>query len=132
MLRVVRNIRLMLLFGALAGVAGSGLSNARLVAQSDLTPPTVTVRSPATNATAVSPDVNVQATFSEPVQPATISIVLRNASNAIVPGVVSYDSIANAVTLDPSAGLSAATYTVTVSGARDLSSNLMASVSWSC
>ena len=74
---------------------------------------------------------NVTATFSQDVQPGTISFVLKNGSTT-VPATVTYDVASHIVTLDPSANLAAGTtYTATLSGAQDLSGNTMTSTSWS-
>ncbi len=99
----------------------------------DTTPPTVTAETPAPNATGVSTTTTVTATFSEPVQPSTISFVLKDSSNNTVASTVSYNSSTNTATLTPNAALAnAATYTATVSGAKDLAGNAMTSpVTWS-
>ena len=55
-------------------------------AQGDLTPPTVVARTPATGATGVSVQTTVSVVFSEPVQPATPVVELRNSSNKQIPG----------------------------------------------
>ena len=55
----------------------------------DTTPPTITARSPASGATGVPTGADVTATFSEAMDPATISgttVQLRNSSNTLVPG----------------------------------------------
>jgi hypothetical protein len=94
--------------------------------------PALTGRSPATNATNVSPMANVTASFSEPVSPGSISFELRDESNAIVPAAVSYDAATRIATLDPNAPLGTTmTYTATVSGATDGAGNVMSPVSWS-
>jgi methionine-rich copper-binding protein CopC len=99
---------------------------------SDTTPPTVTGRSPAAGATGVSIGTAVTATFSESVQPGTISFVLKDAGGNIVPAGLSYTAGTNTATLTPNAALSASTtYTATVSGAQDLAGNTMTAVSWS-
>ncbi len=54
-------------------------------AQGDLTPPTVVARTPATGATGVSVQTTVSVVFSEPVQPATPVVELRNSSNQLIP-----------------------------------------------
>jgi hypothetical protein len=98
----------------------------------DTTPPTVTAQSPAAGATGVALGSEVAATFSEPVQPGTISIVVKDPNGQVVSGSASYDSSTKTVTFSPSAALAAlTTYTVTVSGAQDPAGNTMTSVSWS-
>jgi glucose/arabinose dehydrogenase len=125
---------------AIVGLAAAGLSAAALgtflpIAVSaqggDVTPPTLTSRSPAPGATGVSTLINGKATFSEPIQAATLSMVLRNSSNQVVASQVTYDNATRTATLDPSSELAGTqTFTVTVSGARDLAGNVMTQVSW--
>jgi len=96
-------------------------------AAADTTPPTVTATSPTSGAVGVGVAAAVTATFSEPVQPATVSFTLRDPSNAVVPGLVSYDGPSRTATLKPNANLVGSTvYTATVSGAQDLAGNPMA------
>jgi hypothetical protein len=98
----------------------------------DVTPPTLTGRSPAAGATGVSPVVNARAIFSEPIQAATLSMVLRNAANQMIAAQVTYDAATRTATLDPNADLAGgAEFTVTVSNARDLAGNVMTTTAWS-
>jgi hypothetical protein len=99
----------------------------------DTVPPAVTGRSPAANATAVQTSASVTATFNEDVTPGSITFVLRDPTNALVPASVTYDQDSRTVTLKPDAVLKEATaYTVTLSGATDLAGNPMAEpVVWS-
>jgi hypothetical protein len=98
----------------------------------DLTAPVVYDLAPADGASPVSVAANVKATFDEPVQANTISMVLRDAANNVVNAAVTYDAGTRTVTLDPAANLARdATYTVTLSGAKDAAGNTMATVSWS-
>ena len=98
----------------------------------DTQPPTVTVQSPAMNASGVSTGINVRVTFSEPIQPATLSMELRNSSNVVASVVLSYDAGSATATLNPNSDLAGGqTFTVTVSGVRDLAGNLMAPATWS-
>ena len=73
--------------------------------------PTVTARNIVPNATAVARATNVTATFSEAVTgTSTTTVTLRNATtNALIPAVVSYNTLTRVVTLDPSATLAANT-----------------------
>ena len=97
----------------------------------DTTVPTVSARTPVSGATGVPVGSVVTATFSENVQATTVSFVLKNGSNT-VSSTVTYDPTSNTVTLDPAANLApSTTYTVTLSGAQDLSGNTMTSTSWS-
>jgi methionine-rich copper-binding protein CopC len=98
----------------------------------DTTPPTVTSTNPAAGATAVATTTTVTATFSEPVQAGTIAMTLKNGAGTAVTGTTAYDSTAQKATFTPSAALAAGTtYTATVSGAKDLAGNTMASTTWS-
>lgn len=97
----------------------------------DTTAPTVTGTSPANGATGVAVSSNVSATFSEAMDPATLSgttFTLESAGGA-VSGTVTYDSASNTATLNPASDLAAGiTYTATVTtGAKDLAGNALAS-----
>ena len=86
---------------------------------SDTTPPTITDRHPAPNATSVPLNTNVTAQFSEPMNPATISSssvhLRKQGSGTDVPAAVSYSG--TTATLDPNADLDPnSVYTVTVDG----------------
>ena len=97
----------------------------------DTTPPTVTGRTPAPNATGVATTTSVTATFSEQVSPASIAFTLTGPGGA-VPAGVGYDSASMTATLSPTSALAAnTTYTASVSGAQDAAGNTMAPVSWS-
>src|SRR5207247_3722550 len=96
------------------------------------TPPTVTGRTPAAGASGVPVTTTATATFSEAVTASTISFVLRDSANAVVPSAVSYDAATRTATLTPGSPLSSlSSYTATVSGAQDAAGNTMAAVSWS-
>jgi hypothetical protein len=99
----------------------------------DVTPPVVSGFTPANGATGLSVSTAPSVTFSEAVQPATVSFVLRDAANNVVPGSAGYNAGTRTVTFTPSAALgSSSTYTATVSGAQDLSGNVMVGQStWS-
>ena len=101
-------------------------------AQGDLTPPTVTAGTPAPGATGVSVQTTVSVVFSEPIQPATPVVELRNSSNQLIPGQLAYDAPTQTAKLTPNAALvGSQTYTVTARSARDLAGNTMTQVSWS-
>ena len=97
------------------------------------TAPTVTGETPAQGAMGLSTSApNITATFSEVVQPGTISFVLKDSAGNIVAGSSTYNSATNTATLTPSGALDPSkTYTVTLSGAQDLAGNPMAPFSWS-
>lgn len=86
----------------------------------DTTPPTVTATSPAAGAVGVSATANVTATFSEVMNATTIStssFELRDAANAIVSAVVTYNTTTRVATLNPTSSLVGGTlYTATVRG----------------
>jgi hypothetical protein len=102
----------------------------------DTTPPTVTSFSPSAGATNVNATSNVTVTFSEAMDATTVSgttVELRDPSNALVTGSVSYNSVSFTATLDPTASLAAGTtYTARVRGGatdprvKDLTGNALA------
>ncbi|MBK8986876.1 MAG: DUF4082 domain-containing protein [Chloroflexi bacterium] len=74
----------------------------------DTTPPTVISTSPAANATGVGVNASVTATFSEAIDPATLTastFELRDPGNALVAAAVSYSAGSRTATLDPDAAL---------------------------
>jgi hypothetical protein len=101
----------------------------------DTTPPTVTGVTPASGATAVSGGTAVTATFSEDMNPATLTsstFVLRNPSGVAVAATVGYSAATRVATLTPSAVLAGSTtFTATVnagaSGVKDIAGNPLAS-----
>ena len=114
-----------------AALVLSGFLSPAPSGQGDVTPPTISAQSPAANATGVSTLIDVRASFSEPIQSATLVMQLRNSGNQLVAAAVTYDAPSRTATLDPTAELTGSqTFTVTVSGARDLAGNTMATVSW--
>lgn len=98
----------------------------------DTTPPTVTGKAPADGTTGVSTGSLVTATFSESVQASTVTVGLSGPSGAVT-GTQAYVDSSKTVTFTPSAALAAgATYTATVSGAKDAAGNATtAPVTWS-
>lgn len=102
------------------------------LSSTDSTPPTVAAAVPASGATGVSVTSTVSATFSKPVQPATIGFVVKDPANNPVPGSTSYNASTRTTTFTPTSALAFSTvYTATVSGARDLNGNQMVPYSWS-
>ena len=107
----------------------------------DTTPPTITGTSPAAGATGVATTVNPTATFSEAVDPTTISTstfsLVKNGTTTALAATVAYTSASHVATLSPTAALVAGTaYTATVKGStggvKDVAGNLLvASLSWS-
>src|SRR5690606_25804176 len=73
----------------------------------------------------------ISVTFSEAVQPATISFQLRDPFGNIVSTDLSYDADSRVARLDPTTDLlPLTTYTATVQGATDTVGNEMAPVTW--
>ena len=105
----------------------------------DVTPPTLTGQAPSGGATGVAVATNVAATFSEAMNPATLTTstftLVKQGTSTPIAATVSYAS--QVATLDPSADLAASTtYVATVkggaSGAKDVAGNALATdVSWS-
>lgn len=95
----------------------------------DTNAPSVVSVVPANGALNVALNTTVRVTFSEPMDPAsltTTTVSLRNTvTSAVVPATVTYDASANTAVLTPSAPLAANTnYTLTVTtGARDAAGN---------
>ncbi len=102
-----------------------------------LTAPAVAALTPAANSSGAAVGVNVTATFSTAVQGVGGStFVLRNASGATVPAVVSYDAATHTATLNPEVLLAASQkYTVTLTGGasaiRDAAGTPFVTGSWS-
>ena len=101
----------------------------------DITPPTVTAKTPAAGATNVPATTNVTATFSEDVQPPTSSTFKLKISGTtkVVTATVTYDPSTRTATLHPNAALNAGTkYAATLTaGNKDLAGNALKSTSWS-
>ena len=117
-------------------------ANARITCSNtgDITPPTVVSRTPAVNATNVAVTSSIQATFSEAIDPATVTVaafqVIPDGDSRSIAGVLSYDNTTRIVTLVPSPPLNNSTkYNVVLkaaSGVTDLAGNpLETDVNWS-
>ena len=99
-------------------------------APADTTPPTITARTPASGATNVATSTHRTATFSEAVQSSTINMTLSGPGGSVA-GNVRLRLGTRKATFTPSAALAASTtYTVDVSGAKDIAGNTMTAVSW--
>jgi len=104
-------------------------------AVADLTPPTVTTVFPADLATGVCPNAVVSATFSEPMDPSTItssSFTLQTSGPPLGPllnGSVTYDAATKIASFAPSSSLvNTTTYTATMTtGVKDVAGNALAS-----
>ena len=89
-------------------------------------PPTVVFQTPSPGTMGQAVTSRVAATFSEAIQPSSVTFVLVDSSNNAVPAAVSYDPSSYSVTLTPNAYLSnSITYTATLSGAIDLAGHVM-------
>jgi hypothetical protein len=105
----------------------------------DVTPPTVTAKTPASGAAGINVGTSPTVTFNEAMDPTSITsstIQLKNGANSVATN-VTYDAATNKATITPQAALTyGATYTVTVKGGAggvtDLAGNpLAADSSWS-
>src|ERR671921_2680678 len=97
---------------------------ARLSSELDTTPPTISSVAPADGQTEVAPEANVEATFSEAIDPSTLTNTTFTLSKPYggtpVAATVSYDPSTKKATLNPDAPLdSKATYTATIKGGTD-------------
>ncbi len=106
------------------------------VARPDTTPPSVTSTAPDDGATNVSPTATVRATFSEPVDPATVTAATFavDAAGTPVDGTVGYDARSRTATFTPDAPLARDTgHTARLgTGIEDVAGNALTTpVSWS-
>lgn len=102
----------------------------------DTTPPTVGTTSPLNAAVGVCVNKTINATFSEPMDPLTITtatFTLKATAGASVTGVVAYDALTRIATFNPSANLTgtpATSFTATIKGGaggvKDLAGNALA------
>ena len=99
----------------------------------DTTPPLVTDLTPPPGAVGVSLTAHVTAAFSEAIDPATLTLVLRNPASVIVPATLSYDAAVRVARLTPTGGLAASTtYGAFLAGVRDVAGNDQpANLAWS-
>jgi chitodextrinase len=107
----------------------------------DTTAPTIINKTPADSAIDISLTANVDATFSESMNPASLTTssftLMQQSDGTPITATVTYDSVGKKATLDPASALSYGTiYVVTVKGgaggATDASGNALTSdVSWS-
>jgi hypothetical protein len=84
----------------------------------DTTPPAITGTSPAADATGVSLNADITATFSEDITGADSSSIILKQGATQLPALITYDALSKTVTINPNASLSySTTYSVTVAGA---------------
>jgi hypothetical protein len=106
-------------------------------AAADTTAPTVISTNPADGATGVAINTRINATFSEALDPATITtatFMVTGPGSTPVTGTVAYDVASNIATFTPTSNLApGATFTATITtGIRDLAGNALASnFAWS-
>jgi hypothetical protein len=101
---------------------GTGPASAPSNAVTPSAPPTVTAVTPSSGATGVAASVTPTATFSQAVQPSTVSFTLKDASGNPVSGTVGFSGGNTIATFTPDSSLAvSATYTATVSGAQNAS-----------
>ncbi len=101
----------------------------------DTTPPTVTLLNPANLATGVCLQKRVNATFSEAMDPSTITTATMTLqltgppAGALIGGTITYDAPSKVATFTPTSALLASTnYTATITtGVKDLTGNTLAS-----
>src|SRR5512135_420707 len=121
---------IVLLLSACGG--GGGNSTASSIAP-DMTPPTVSITTPASSATGVAVNSAITATFSEAMTASTITASTFTLSGG-VGGTVTYDAANKIATFTPAASLAySTTYTATVTaGVKDSAGNAMAAdYTWS-
>ncbi|GGK71216.1 DUF4082 domain-containing protein [Ornithinimicrobium pekingense] len=93
--------------------------------------PAVVDQAPAAGLQSVAPGTVVTATFNEQVDPDTVEMSLVGPDGSSTAGTVSYDPPSRTATFSPSSALGPLTdYTVTVSGARDTTGNVMDPHTW--
>lgn len=119
-----------------AGNVSAGTSASVAIGVPDTTPPTITSVLPLGGETGVYPGTSITVTFSEAVNPATVTsgnFVLRDASNTLVQAALVYNAASNRATLTPTAPLAGSTtYTAAVAGVADVAGNVLASnYNWS-
>jgi Ca2+-binding RTX toxin-like protein len=124
---------------AIRNAAGTPLATTSwsFTTAANTTPPTVTLRSPAVNATAVAAGTNVTATFNEAVLGVngTTFRLTNAASGAVIGAAVTQNGTTNQWILNPTANLANdTTYRVTLTGGttaiRDLAGTPLATVTW--
>ncbi len=94
----------------------------------DTTKPTVSGRQPGSGAVDVATTIKPSAMFSEDVSNASMTL---KTGTTTVPGATAYDSASKTASFTPTAALAnSKTYTVTVTGAKDATGNVMDDVSW--
>jgi ice-binding like protein/Big-like domain-containing protein len=98
-------------------------------AGADIVAPTIILENPANLATAVAINSTVNATFSEAMNPLSITFAVRASGPPLGPilaGTFAYNLLTNVATFTPASNLAAGTqYTATITGATDLAGNAL-------
>jgi hypothetical protein len=90
----------------------------------DVMPPFVTARTPLAGSSSVPATTTVTATFSEPIDPGTVTWSLADPEDTPVAATAGYDPDTRTATLSPTVPLEpATTYTATIADAQDLAGN---------
>jgi len=98
----------------------------------DTDAPSVTGQVPAAGATNVAAGVNVTATFARAISTSSLTMTVKTASGATVPGALSYSTTARTATFNPTADLtSSTTYTVSVRATSAAGVPMPAATTWS-
>jgi hypothetical protein len=114
-------------------IAGAVIAACSETSAPDVTPPTVTAAIPVEGSVAVATGINVSATFSEAMDPTTVTTstvtLKRTTTGAAVAGTVSYTAATRTVSFTPAAPLLNTTaYTFAINtGAKDAAGNAMTS-----
>jgi hypothetical protein len=109
----------------LAATHGRGMFKITVSDGSDVTPPSVSATTPADNANGVALGIPITASFSEPMNAASITTASFTLSNGVT-GSVSYNASTRVATFTPSGLAYGTTYTATVTTAvRDVAGNPM-------
>lgn len=96
------------------------------------TPPNVTTVSPTPGAQYVPVSSGVQATFTKPINTATLTLTVKDSQNATVGGSVTYDGPSRTATFTPTAALAAGkSYTATVQASDTFGNPMAAPKTWS-
>ena len=100
----------------------------------DLIPPTVSSTNPISGSSEIGIDASVNATFDVAMNSSTLTpltFTVTGPGVTVVTGKVSYDVADQIATFTPTSDLAAdTTFTATITGAQDLSGNVLAPVSW--
>ena len=103
-----------------------------LYSRDDTTPPSIATTSPLAGASSVASTVKPSATFVGTVDPATVNLTLKDASNNSVVGTSTFDAASRTARFTPSAALTkGASYTATITASSAAGTPMPAPYSWS-